>query len=121
MLCLQLCGGGPSLSLWHLRSLSPTSVFPLRGCQRQAAFHQDMVTLASSHSVGQGAALLTSRDLCADPGHRRGPVRVPLPAGRRHQSGDSVHTKEPQLAAAQFQQHGAQGEWAEALPSHDPR
>lgn len=41
---LQLCGGGPSLSLWHLRSLSPTSVFPLTGCQRQAAFHQDMVS-----------------------------------------------------------------------------
>ncbi|TWW70492.1 THO complex subunit 6 homolog [Takifugu flavidus] len=39
----MLCGGGPSLSLWHLRSLSPTSVFPLTGCQRQAAFHQDMI------------------------------------------------------------------------------
>ncbi|KAG7219067.1 hypothetical protein INR49_003602 [Caranx melampygus] len=39
----MLCGGGPSLSLWHLRSLSPTSTFPLSGCQRQAAFYQDMV------------------------------------------------------------------------------
>uniref|UniRef100_A0AAQ5YQP3 THO complex subunit 6 homolog n=1 Tax=Amphiprion ocellaris TaxID=80972 RepID=A0AAQ5YQP3_AMPOC len=39
----MLCGGGPSLSLWHLRSLSPTSIFPLSGCQRQAAFYQDKV------------------------------------------------------------------------------
>ncbi|XP_062263585.1 THO complex subunit 6 homolog isoform X3 [Platichthys flesus] len=42
----ELCGGGPSLSLWHLRSLSPTSIFPLTGCQRQAAFHQDMILAA---------------------------------------------------------------------------
>uniref|UniRef100_A0A7N6BSK9 THO complex 6 n=1 Tax=Anabas testudineus TaxID=64144 RepID=A0A7N6BSK9_ANATE len=45
----MLCGGGPSLSLWHLRSLSPTSVFPLTGCQRQAAFYQDMIL-----AVGEG-------------------------------------------------------------------
>ncbi|XP_030649083.1 THO complex subunit 6 homolog [Chanos chanos] len=49
----MLCGGGPSLSLWHLRSLSPTSVFPLPGCQRQAAFHQDLVLTVggSSHEI----------------------------------------------------------------------
>uniref|UniRef100_A0A3Q3WW59 Uncharacterized protein n=1 Tax=Mola mola TaxID=94237 RepID=A0A3Q3WW59_MOLML len=47
----MLCGGGPSLSLWHLRSLSPTSVFPLTGCQRQAAFHQDMLQILA---VGEG-------------------------------------------------------------------
>ncbi|XP_022073355.1 THO complex subunit 6 homolog isoform X1 [Acanthochromis polyacanthus] len=46
----MLCGGGPSLSLWHLRSLSPTSVFPLSGCQRQAAFYQDKIL-----AVGEGA------------------------------------------------------------------
>uniref|UniRef100_A0A3Q0QPU1 THO complex 6 n=1 Tax=Amphilophus citrinellus TaxID=61819 RepID=A0A3Q0QPU1_AMPCI len=46
----MLCGGGPSLSLWHLRSLSPTSIFNLSGCQRQAAFHQDMIL-----AVGEGA------------------------------------------------------------------
>ncbi|XP_068605632.1 THO complex subunit 6 homolog [Brachionichthys hirsutus] len=45
----MLCGGGPSLSLWHLRSLSPTSVFRLEGCQRQAVFHQDMIL-----AVGDG-------------------------------------------------------------------
>ncbi|XP_058510069.1 THO complex subunit 6 homolog isoform X2 [Solea solea] len=45
----ELCGGGPSLSLWHLRSLSPTSVFPLSGCQRHSIFHQDMIL-----AVGEG-------------------------------------------------------------------
>ncbi|XP_029997819.1 THO complex subunit 6 homolog isoform X1 [Sphaeramia orbicularis] len=45
----MLCGGGPALSLWHLRSLSPTSVFPLTGCQRQAVFYQDMIL-----AVGDG-------------------------------------------------------------------
>uniref|UniRef100_A0A8C2AC86 THO complex 6 n=1 Tax=Cyprinus carpio TaxID=7962 RepID=A0A8C2AC86_CYPCA len=45
----MLCGGGPSLSLWHLRSMSPTSVFPLPGCQREAVFYQDLIM-----SVGEG-------------------------------------------------------------------
>uniref|UniRef100_A0A667XBY3 THO complex 6 n=1 Tax=Myripristis murdjan TaxID=586833 RepID=A0A667XBY3_9TELE len=45
----MLCGGGPSLSLWHLRSLSPTSIFSLPGCQRQATFYQDMIL-----TVGEG-------------------------------------------------------------------
>uniref|UniRef100_A0AAR2L1Y8 THO complex 6 n=2 Tax=Pygocentrus nattereri TaxID=42514 RepID=A0AAR2L1Y8_PYGNA len=45
----MLCGGGPSLSLWHLRSMSPTSVFPLAGCQRDAMFYQDMIL-----AVGEG-------------------------------------------------------------------
>lgn len=45
----MLCGGGPSLSLWHLRSMSPTSVFPLVGVQRHACFYQDMIL-----AVGEG-------------------------------------------------------------------
>ncbi|KAF6734966.1 THO complex subunit 6-like [Oryzias melastigma] len=45
----MVCGGGPALSLWHLRSLSPTSVFPLSSCQRQVAFHQDVIL-----AVGEG-------------------------------------------------------------------
>nr|XP_057904191.1 THO complex subunit 6 homolog [Doryrhamphus excisus] len=45
----MLCGGGPFLSLWHLRSLTPTSIFPLSGCQRQASFYQDMIL-----AVGEG-------------------------------------------------------------------
>uniref|UniRef100_A0A3B4ASY0 Uncharacterized protein n=1 Tax=Periophthalmus magnuspinnatus TaxID=409849 RepID=A0A3B4ASY0_9GOBI len=48
-ICTQLCGGGPSLALWHLRSLSPTSVFPLSGCTRHAAFYQDLIL-----AVGEG-------------------------------------------------------------------
>lgn len=49
------------MSLWHLRSLSPTSVFPLTGCQRQAAFHQDMVSC--SLTMPGGAHLSLSADL----------------------------------------------------------
>ncbi|KAM9744966.1 LOW QUALITY PROTEIN: THO complex subunit 6 homolog [Menidia menidia] len=45
----MLCGGGPSLSLWHLRSLSPTSTFSLSGAQRHAAFSQEMIL-----AVGEG-------------------------------------------------------------------
>ncbi|XP_056262292.1 THO complex subunit 6 homolog isoform X1 [Pseudoliparis swirei] len=48
----MLCGGGPSLSLWHLRSLSPTSVFPLKGVQRQTSFYQDMIL-----AVGEGPSV----------------------------------------------------------------
>uniref|UniRef100_W5LVJ1 THO complex 6 n=1 Tax=Lepisosteus oculatus TaxID=7918 RepID=W5LVJ1_LEPOC len=48
----MLCGGGPSLSLWHLRSITPTTVFPLSGCQRDAAFYQDLIL-----SVGDSAFL----------------------------------------------------------------
>ncbi|XP_042561658.1 THO complex subunit 6 homolog [Clupea harengus] len=51
----MLCGGGPSLSLWHLRSMSPTSVFPISGCQRDAMFYQDMIL-----SVGEGPYLYHS-------------------------------------------------------------
>ncbi|XP_076852338.1 THO complex subunit 6 homolog [Brachyhypopomus gauderio] len=45
----MLCGGGPALSLWHLRSMSPTSVFSLAGCQREAVFYQDLIL-----AVGEG-------------------------------------------------------------------
>ncbi|KAB5553556.1 hypothetical protein PHYPO_G00039990 [Pangasianodon hypophthalmus] len=45
----RLCGGGPALSLWHLRSMSPTSIFSLSGCQREAVFHQDLI-----FAVGEG-------------------------------------------------------------------
>jgi len=50
-----LCGGGPSLSLWHLRSMSPTSVLPIAGCQRQAMFYQDLIL-----SAGEGPYLYHS-------------------------------------------------------------
>uniref|UniRef100_A0A3P9HTN9 Uncharacterized protein n=1 Tax=Oryzias latipes TaxID=8090 RepID=A0A3P9HTN9_ORYLA len=58
----MVCGGGPALSLWHLRSLSPTSVFPLSGCQRHAAFHQDTVL-----TVGGGSSCI---DVFTNPSYR---------------------------------------------------
>jgi len=43
--CLQVCGGGPSLSLWHLRSLSLTTVFETpNAAVNFAMFHDDAVS-----------------------------------------------------------------------------
>ena len=43
---LQVCGGGPSLSLWHLRSLTATTVFDTPGsCQQCVMFYEDCVRL----------------------------------------------------------------------------
>ncbi|XP_069739077.1 THO complex subunit 6-like [Phaenicophaeus curvirostris] len=39
----MVCGGGPALTLWHLRSVTPTTVFPLPPCQHHVLFHQDLV------------------------------------------------------------------------------
>ncbi|NXI39116.1 THOC6 protein, partial [Galbula dea] len=39
----MVCGGGPALTLWHLRSVTPTTVFPLPQCQHHVLFHQDLV------------------------------------------------------------------------------
>ncbi|EOA93281.1 THO complex subunit 6-like protein, partial [Anas platyrhynchos] len=39
----QVCGGGPALTLWHLRSVTPTTVFPLPPGQQHVLFHQDLV------------------------------------------------------------------------------
>nr|XP_032836019.1 THO complex subunit 6 homolog [Petromyzon marinus] len=48
----MICGGGPALSLWHLRSLTPTTVFPLNGSHHAAMFHQDLIISAGSgHSI----------------------------------------------------------------------
>ncbi|XP_070571910.1 THO complex subunit 6 homolog isoform X2 [Ptychodera flava] len=39
-----ICGGGPSLTSWHMRSLSPTAVFSTPNiCQQSVLFHEDMV------------------------------------------------------------------------------
>ncbi|RVE70042.1 hypothetical protein OJAV_G00084210 [Oryzias javanicus] len=77
--------GAPALSLWHLRSLSPTSVFPLSGCQRQVAFHQDAIL-----AVGRGRLCLTA---CWGGG----------------EGADPVHAPEPEHAAGQRRQLGTQG------------
>uniref|UniRef100_A0A8I5ZT92 THO complex subunit 6 n=1 Tax=Rattus norvegicus TaxID=10116 RepID=A0A8I5ZT92_RAT len=39
----MVCGGGPALTLWHLRSSTPTTVFPIRAPQKHVTFYQDLV------------------------------------------------------------------------------
>lgn len=41
---LKVCGGGPSLSVWHLRSMACTSVLNTSSTQRAALFHDDLVS-----------------------------------------------------------------------------
>ncbi|XP_062036247.1 THO complex subunit 6 homolog isoform X1 [Lepus europaeus] len=45
----MVCGGGPALTLWHLRSSTPTTVFPVRAPQKHVTFYQDLIL-----SAGQG-------------------------------------------------------------------
>uniref|UniRef100_A0A8C0HE94 THO complex subunit 6 n=1 Tax=Chelonoidis abingdonii TaxID=106734 RepID=A0A8C0HE94_CHEAB len=45
----MVCGGGPALTLWHLRSVTPTTVFPLPHCQQHVMFYQDLI-LSAGHS-----------------------------------------------------------------------
>ncbi|XP_077129774.1 THO complex subunit 6 [Ranitomeya variabilis] len=42
----MVCGGGPMLSLWHLRSVTPTTIFPIMESQQQVMFYQDMILSA---------------------------------------------------------------------------
>nr|XP_033800670.1 THO complex subunit 6 homolog isoform X5 [Geotrypetes seraphini] len=44
-----LCGGGPALTLWHLRSLTPTTIFPIQECQHQVMFYQDLILSAGQN------------------------------------------------------------------------
>ncbi|XP_072705266.1 THO complex subunit 6 isoform X2 [Ciconia boyciana] len=46
----MVCGGGPALTLWHLRSVTPTTVFPLSSCQHHVLFHQDLVLTVGGNS-----------------------------------------------------------------------
>ncbi|XP_014787628.1 THO complex subunit 6 homolog isoform X1 [Octopus bimaculoides] len=44
-----VCGGGPKLSLWHMRSLSATTAFDTpKSCQKHALIHQDTILSAGS-------------------------------------------------------------------------
>ncbi|XP_074854525.1 THO complex subunit 6 isoform X1 [Carettochelys insculpta] len=45
----MVCGGGPALTLWHLRSVTPTTIFPLPHCQQHVMFYQDLI-LSAGHS-----------------------------------------------------------------------
>lgn len=69
----MVCGGGPALTLWHLRSVTPTTVFALPPPQHHALFHQDLVL-----SGGVGPAL----HLLQLSGDVRGRVPVSPPALR---------------------------------------
>ncbi|XP_002739441.1 THO complex subunit 6 homolog [Saccoglossus kowalevskii] len=40
----MVCGGGPTLTSWHMRSLTPTVVFPTPNiCQKHVMFHEDTI------------------------------------------------------------------------------
>nr|KAF6356215.1 THO complex 6 [Myotis myotis] len=41
--------GGPALTLWHLRSSTPTTIFPMWAPQKHVTFYQDLIL-----SAGQG-------------------------------------------------------------------
>ncbi|CAH3143601.1 unnamed protein product [Porites lobata] len=43
-----VCGGGPSLSVWHLRSMACTAVLRTESCQQTALFHNDLILSAGS-------------------------------------------------------------------------
>lgn len=44
-----VCGGGPRLSMWHLRSLTATTIFDTpRACQQCVTFYQESVISAGS-------------------------------------------------------------------------
>ncbi|XP_064613145.1 THO complex subunit 6 homolog [Liolophura sinensis] len=44
-----ICGGGPKLSAWHLRSLSSTTVFDTPGaCQQHVMFYEDTIISGGS-------------------------------------------------------------------------
>ncbi|XP_069838507.1 THO complex subunit 6 isoform X2 [Dendropsophus ebraccatus] len=42
----MVCGGGPTLALWHLRSVTPATIFPIQETQQQVMFYQDMILSA---------------------------------------------------------------------------
>ncbi|KAM4698733.1 THO complex subunit 6 [Rhinophrynus dorsalis] len=39
----MVCGGGPMVTLWHLRSMTPTTVFSIPESPQQVMFYQDMI------------------------------------------------------------------------------
>ncbi|XP_068761888.1 THO complex subunit 6 homolog [Montipora capricornis] len=43
-----VCGGGPSLSMWHLRTMTCTSVLQTSSVQQAAVFHDDLILSAGS-------------------------------------------------------------------------
>ncbi|KAM8794712.1 THO complex subunit 6 [Eudromia elegans] len=41
----MVCGGGPALTLWHLRSVTPATVFASPPCPQHVLFHQELLQL----------------------------------------------------------------------------
>lgn len=52
-----LCGGGPKLSLWHLRAMDCTSDFPFPGKVHVCDFVEDMVFAGGEHTNAQFYAM----------------------------------------------------------------
>ncbi|XP_076452765.1 THO complex subunit 6 homolog [Babylonia areolata] len=47
-----VCGGGPAMSAWHLRTLSPTTIFHTpAACQNVALFHDEFILSAGTTPV----------------------------------------------------------------------
>uniref|UniRef100_A0A8C4PXR7 THO complex 6 n=1 Tax=Eptatretus burgeri TaxID=7764 RepID=A0A8C4PXR7_EPTBU len=44
----MVCGGGPLLSLWHLRSVTPAAVFALPGSHHAVRFYEDLIIAAGT-------------------------------------------------------------------------
>uniref|UniRef100_A0A1A9VYR8 Uncharacterized protein n=1 Tax=Glossina austeni TaxID=7395 RepID=A0A1A9VYR8_GLOAU len=52
-----VCGGGPKLSLWHLRAMEYTSDFPFSGKIHICDFVEDMIFVGGEHSNAQFYAM----------------------------------------------------------------
>lgn len=52
-----ICGGGPKLSLWHLRTMECTSDFPFPGKVHVCDFVEDMIFVGGEHTNAQFYAM----------------------------------------------------------------
>ncbi|KAM7355188.1 THO complex subunit 6-like [Cochliomyia hominivorax] len=52
-----VCGGGPKLSLWHLRTMECTNEFPFPGKVHVTDFVEDMIFVGGEHTNGQFYAM----------------------------------------------------------------
>ncbi|CAD7691725.1 unnamed protein product [Nyctereutes procyonoides] len=62
----MVCGGGPALTLWHLRSSTPMTIFPKRTPQKHVTFCQGLIL-----SAGQG--------LCVNQWQLSGELKAQVP------------------------------------------
>lgn len=52
-----ICGGGPKLSLWHLRTMESTNEFPFPGKVHVCDFVEDMIFVGGEHTNAQFYAM----------------------------------------------------------------